>query len=897
MNFLEKKIIAYFHDPPWKVWALLHHALYAPSGGHEDDAKELLSKILGKKIDFPPEIRIADRLASSIDRWIVSMMNVSPRITFDKKLNIFKPSLWYPIQNTQVNRNTVQQYVNDLLKYLNMVNINYKYHLAYFLTPLLWYEHFPIHIPLADTRVPTHTVFDHATATAAMTNILKCYENEVAFEGYVVSIEIPSVQELISYSRKTRDLWASSWITSALMWKSVEPFVEKYGPDVVLRPELSLNHFYIAWLYNKINHNLVKNEIMSLARSYAMMNSPPLISMMSERVILILPKDAEGEIKRIEDRFNEAWEIIASEALRDKLQQVEKWSDQKCYIEKAIEKAMVKPIVTIVDVEDAYRQYVKSLNPEEIKKRIETYISAYNEKEKEEIYNNINELLSGVKLNCSGNVPILYSLFFEFLIDKLFKEEKKVKFSYGVPIHDVVEKFTSSNYDICTVCGVLPAVLYYHEDRDDMYIDSSSYDDRLCPYCAVKRAMKSNVVMNIISKLGLSFGGGKVSPFPSTSQLAMMDVIQSNENIDKPEVAEKMCRCYAGYKQICNELKEKYGISEDVIKQRGNLYYAIIKADGDSLGKGYWGGMLYEGDALKSYIDDILQSIGKSPDNKVYANIYLLLALRSVLGINRQGVILTPAYAYTLTRALTIQSVIDKEILEKNHAYPIYLGGDDVLALSPIRVGNKLIPVEIAIDSRESYWQYPIAGQKTQYDGFKVVGSKIVVDSLRAFGRSYAVFVAHYKDPLPLSLNKARYLLELKDKVKGKDVIFFSTGRGIGGAEYAIIKFNWDQFGYLKELLKDIYSDLEDKKLSNSFIYDVEDISEYSNRNKKVFCYLLLRVIDRNKLDSPRLLDMKEVVVKLSKQDACKPQQGQKDDICKGRNAFLEMVRAISYLR
>ncbi len=877
IDFLDKKIVAYLHDPPWKMWVLtLKKALLANSGGHEGDAIELIKR-LGVNIDeIPIEAKMADRLASSIDRWILSeaqgvtshtgttptgglggtsgSRGETPQSTITKpisKLNMFSPCKEYKISIDNDIKQKVSVYVDRLTQAVSGEKAN-RYHLLYFLAPLIWYEVFNNIPPLADTRVPTHTIFDHATATAAMMNIIECENDELRFKGSIVSIEIPSIQEFISYSRKSRDLWASSWLSSVLLWKSIESFVESYGPDIVVRPELSLNHFFIAWLYNKVN-NAAKNTVLSYAEKFANFESPR-ISMMSEKVVLLLPTDTDdGQNnieKKLEENFNEAWKTIAEHAIGEA-------DSNDDYIKSAIEHPPIKPIIHVKRVKEVYEEYKNKLKPQTLK--------------------------------CGGYVPLEYSLFFEYLYRVGTTGYKKVKYSYGTLIHNKIQdKTKNGDYSICTVCGILPAArLYYHPEKDT--VDNQENDgseDRLCPYCAIKRALKVKVVNKVLQKLGLSTGDIDLR-FPSTSELAMMNfayhlkshvkdqqklestsaserITISDQQIDKifqhPEAAEYYCRCYSGDQNACSKPIIPSIVDDtelkNLLKHHGNLYYAIIKADGDFLGSGYWSGNLRgeKGQGtmnIKSYMETVLGHLQTgSPATQISINqqVNKIIQARAKLynQNNDDRIPITPSYVYTLTRALTVQAVIDKYILEENNAYPIYLGGDDMLALSPIRYKDELSVVRAVMETRKAYWTF--SDNKTEVEGFKSFKG-LVADSLSAYGRSYSVFMPHYKDPLTLSVFIANYLLELKDDFErgGKDVVFISAGRGQENLEHSVLKMSED--GRLNtdifEAILYLDSKLNEKKISRSYIYDSLNLKDYTHK-REIYKHLVKRVIERN---------------------------------------------------
>ena len=877
LDLLTKKIIAYFHDPPWKAWII---AQGLGRKGHEEQALDLLRELGIDIEEVPKDVMAADKLSATIDRWIISELYEEgskqeslkrepgqerlehKRVGVVKfKLNVFDPKKRFRISGG-VNAESVGKYKKALINAVSGEEKKLRYHLIYFLAPLLWYEMFPNAVPLADTRAPTHTIFDHATATAAMLNILECNGNKVNFKGSVAVIEVPSVQELISFSRKSRDLWASSWLTSALLWKAIEGFVEKYGPDVVLRPELSLNHFFIAWLYNKSSKSDLVKEY---ARKFAGLDGDPRISMMSEKVVLILPEEDEKSVEdELRKKFYYGWRTIADEV-------VGQWKANE-YINKAIDTPPIKPVINVISVKEAFGKFSKRLG-------VETP-------------------------NCDGPFPLELSLFFEYIY-RTATRYKRAKFSYGSTIADVVYKLTSQgDYKLCTVCGMLPSVLYYYSTGDYLDdVEKEGVEDRLCPYCAVKRGLKGDKLVRVMEKLGLKVEGS-TSRFPSTPELAMADLAYHKVGGGKglmdvlerafkdPDEAERLCKCYSGNTKECHDVN----LTE--LREYGNLYYAVIKADGDYMGSGYWSGNL-NGYSVSSYIITIaeyLKEIGAEEDivkklTESASNVEeRIRKAKEELGLP-PGLPLTPAYAYTLTRALTVQAIVDKIVLEKNYVVPIYLGGDDILALSPVKLAGHYIPLDAVKETRRAYWRFA-DNHVANFDGFKSI-SGMVVDSPRIYGRSYAIFVAHYRDPMTISLSMANYLLELKDKVNGKDAAFVSSGRGVSGFSYSVIKLSNDS-GNLDlsqlDLLEEILEKLGSKQFSNSLVYDLLSLGEYKDKGES-FTLLVLRTIERNTEDKKAAEELKAKVKDIIGKPPCT------GEACEGKEALLNLIEAVNHLR
>ncbi|MGC9124308.1 MAG: Cas10/Cmr2 second palm domain-containing protein, partial [Thermoplasmata archaeon] len=317
-------------------------------------------------------------------------------------------------------------------------------------------------------------------------------------------------------------------------------------------------------------------------------------------------------------------------------------------------------------------------------------------------------------------------------------------------------------------------------------------------------------------------------------------------------------------------------------------------------------------DYLISYIQEISN---KSSDdiNKINNIKIKIKEMRKDLygnennNILSDGVPLTLSYAYTLSRSLTLQAILDKMILESYKAFPIYLGGDDILAFSPIKYKDELAVIKAVSETRKSYWTYhdDIYLKK---DGFKSYKG-LVSDSLRSYGRSYSIFIAHYKDPLPLSLSIANYLLDLKDNIKGKDVLFVSSGRGIENLDYALFKLSENTNLDLSQLLliEKTLKLVEEKKISNSLIYDVFKLLDYKDEDI-IYKNLILKTIKRNSNNEKDpsindfINDLKEkigtkVCETSYKDNNPEPCKNIEKDICKNKEFFSNIIMAVNYLR
>ncbi|PVU72158.1 type III-B CRISPR-associated protein Cas10/Cmr2 [Vulcanisaeta sp. SCGC AB-777_J10] len=214
-----------------------------------------------------------------MDRWMLEKIAASlgetgrPIFKYSKLHNIFNPKLSKDLPK-DINCEEVKRYtgtmksiistaIKVLSKYDKTEQARTVYHLFYALYELKWIEQ-GLPPSLAETRMPTHTVFDHNYAAAMTVNMLWPNGN---IGGYLVEVDIPGIQRIVNSARKAGDFWAGSWLVSMLAWFTVWPLIWKYGPDIVVKPTLRLNPIYHVTLSRKLielekslGENLPKGE-------------------------------------------------------------------------------------------------------------------------------------------------------------------------------------------------------------------------------------------------------------------------------------------------------------------------------------------------------------------------------------------------------------------------------------------------------------------------------------------------------------------------------------------------------------------------------------------------------------------------------------------------------------
>lgn len=250
------KALALLHDPPYKAWWLWGQVRIYSKDSHEEEAKKLyrtltsrtgLEIIDDEKLSKLWEIvEQADKLAASFDRWALAPEYragyiVKPRYLY----NIFnvnkRTALQHDLSDAEVNK-----FIGDLVKVLqNISDPKEVYFALYASLELLWIiDELPT--SPADTRIPTHTIFDHLYATAMATNLL--LNGNGSIDGYLVKIDVPGIQRFISSARKAGDYRVGSLMVSWLVWLTIQQLIEKWGPDILISPTARMNPYFYLYL-------------------------------------------------------------------------------------------------------------------------------------------------------------------------------------------------------------------------------------------------------------------------------------------------------------------------------------------------------------------------------------------------------------------------------------------------------------------------------------------------------------------------------------------------------------------------------------------------------------------------------------------------------------------------
>lgn len=837
-NIFKIKILALLHDPPWKPWSITKSirdkngkksgralkeiankykvGYYKGSSAHESEGFTFAMwlGINEEEIkNYKKIVKEADRFSAAVERYAVGAIKGGRKrrsIKQERKHNVF--DINHKIQLKQeIDKECIEKYVSCIVNNIRNLGWREKYHALYALIEVAWYHFCPDHYPLADTRVGTYSVFDHLYATASMTN---WFLNEEP-SGYLVKIDLPAARQIISKARKAWDIWGGSYLLSWLTYETVEPLIQEYGIDIVLFPFMGLNPFFVSELNLRLNLPKKIGDEDTYWEFNDLMFEPTQ-PLMPTTVLMALPEYADYEVvyKNLKDLYESAWDKIVNEIISGLGLDINEKDTNKKLPDSPITPIRIK----IVDLKKKLR-----------KKK---------------------------KYDFSD---------FMYLLKLVNEEDKVVEAFYGITANSSANKFTTDKYknkklyNLCTSCGVLPA-----EIENDEHLEEG---EKLCQYCYMKRKLHKYLEKRYDMQL-----------IPSTIDIANVynwrDILKKEEEIEGAEKFAEHLRLPEPLKSLDTPTRrimfyhyttppnEEDRLMLKLLKN-GSLkteetYYAIVEGNGDFVSKKLWMGVV-RGKSFEDYVKAILTAPVKDeggPEKKIENEKKieeLEKKMKEVFSAktseSETQIPVTPDYFITLSRSLMVIALKDAKTVSED-GFLVYAGGGDVVFLAPI---SNLSALRLLEETRRNYWG---ASKLTDLNlqssegtvGFLKFG-KMIFDAPIAYGRSYGVYITHYKDPFFYSWEIATRLERMKERIEGKDVTIILRGRGqLDLKDSAVLKNS-----ELEEVEK-LYDEIKVKKeLSKSFIKDIlsdEIIARCANRKD---CSSLLNsalqyYVERNKL-------------------------------------------------
>lgn len=292
MAWWQRKIVALLHDPPDKVLDIPHH---------KDRAGALMQTALRGLPDVPttgvPEAAWIDAANKS-----ETVASAADRLNFPKEIRAPSDCVLHPLSGQAMSLPTADpqrslevqaDVIGDLSRRTNDPQKRFL---------LLWRcledeltkrePNVPWSLLPADTRIPDHSLLQHARVASAFAN---CLPNPAT-----LLFTIGPVQGFIAAARKTRDLWMGSFLLSYLTWHAIKVIAEKLGPDHVLFPSLLGQPLVDLWLHQK--------DVLAQKPSPDQLR----LATLPNRFFALVPAEKAEELaKQAEEALREEWRRLA----------------------------------------------------------------------------------------------------------------------------------------------------------------------------------------------------------------------------------------------------------------------------------------------------------------------------------------------------------------------------------------------------------------------------------------------------------------------------------------------------------------------------------------------------------------------------------------------------------
>ena len=836
-----KKLKALLHDPPYKglAWddsvknrininqSCNHHKLL-----HERWACDLIKRLFPNEDIDDNDVKNADRIASSMSRLIVKpeLGDENKKRDFENEVNRVVPQnkIFIDIFSAQKEKDIKSpdyRKVQEWFDKLGRLSFNSNEEKAKFIFLFLWRfypEIFPeIEKHPADLRAPNHSIYDHLVQTSAVVSALP--------KPAILIFTIGPVQSFISKARKTSDLWAGSYMLSYLTWKSMEPLVEEFGPDVVIYPNLYGQPLCDLWLYKKfINSPIYTEEFKEFIERCNNRDEGKLtIANIPNRFVAIIPYDRH-KAKVCEDKFKESIKELA-EKVFEKI---------KCYSQtNNLKQDIENQLLNHFQVYWAILPWVGNNNnnytPDDVLEDYEKLIG------KTPLYDTVKEIISHPYYSILGsNVGSAYSLIIE-LAEKLLGARKSVRdFKYlrqpGGKCH------LCGEYEVLKINWEKLEKGSSDEERPDI-VNIVKEDEKLCGVCMTKRLFPE-IIKDI---LGLQ----NDIKFPSTSEMAsigekrrLSEEIKNNfkkefgnfkskyqkipKTVSVPKLKKDILYNIDGQWLMVSSyrkdyLEREYGLENvdeiDLEKMRAFIrgnninpsgYYAILQMDGDNMGKWLRGEF---NPKIENVIHDgVKEALIEFSDKNDLVKILKILCSPHPT---------SPSIHQAFSRRLSTFALEHvKEIVEE-HYYGklVYAGGDDVLALLPIEE-----VLNCAYDLQKSFKN--------------VLSPKATM--------SAGIVIVHHKYPLYLALDEVRNAEKRAKNHYGKNAFCLRFLRHSG--EPRECGGNWELIDFINELICKFRAEKISSNFPGEYLEIVESLCDEDNgRSREILKSELKRVFFR----------------------------------------------------
>ncbi len=269
-------LVTLMHDPPDKALDIR---------GHESRAARYASVALGREVDSQ-ELRTAkstaDELASIAERIPMPTAGVSAERAVgveDGHVEVVHPlsGQQIPVAVSSIRESLVADTLRKITATARDDRARYASVWRWLPESLCAASHQFAYLP-ADSRCPDHTIWQHLDITAGLKTALGGRGGAA-----LLAFALGPVQPFIAAARSTRDLWSGSMILSWLAFRAMQPVIGQYGPTSMVFPALRGSSLADLWL----------------CREFGMGGEPPtesskLSPSLPHRFLAVVPWDDAG---------------------------------------------------------------------------------------------------------------------------------------------------------------------------------------------------------------------------------------------------------------------------------------------------------------------------------------------------------------------------------------------------------------------------------------------------------------------------------------------------------------------------------------------------------------------------------------------------------------------------
>lgn len=818
--YWDKKLAAYWHDPPDKVFNSLKH----------DDRAALHKDSIGLPIIDKDILRIADGLAAGFERGLLP--NPSDSTITNGYIDFSaNPLLTHPTSGRncflEIDRAALDadKIVDAFEAFLGsdkgfkgyedaiskqdktkapMARFYYTHLVLRFLLAqenvggiaALWHR-----LP-ADPRFPDHTIWQHNALCSAFYSSMALF-GDTDDVGLLV-FSITPVQSFISKARKLRDYWTGSVILSWLAFEGIRWVMENLGPDHIVYPSLIDQPLVGDYLSRHWSVNGPRKPALWAKH-------PAHIASFPNKFLFVLPfGQSEAIAKEIKAHIRTQWKALSEKVAYHVIDDLKNLSKEE---NEFIHEIFDRQTSCFWELQWAAARLIGR----DDKVEVEGLLDEKRWKGPYEVVGAFQKLMEANKTKEASGRGALYSVTHTLAQSALAAEKA---------LRNIQRE--KEEGEKCQMCGEFE-VLHARRWNGDAATDYNNHlkefwtqlneaqksdvdfkeNERLCSICLIKR-MSGRVLANAPDHiLNTVFEGAE--GFPSTAEMALHDYFRRNHITEKSRK-----RCIA--KMLFDSDADSVHVEERDKIGNKDKYYAILFMDGDNIGK------LINGETTAATWEsamhrDIVARLQGSSFNSLYRDTW-----KEIWPPRRR--LITPAIHAAISEALGDFSIYGvAQIINQHQGRLIYAGGDDVCAVMPAdnayaaadAIQKYYIGVFQTIDEKggttkaTSTWT-PTPGKLAVGLG---VGDGISI--------SAAILICHHKESLTQMLGRAHDLLQDKAKTEaGRNACAIELQKRHGGSRSFVRKWDsdaWQSFSRLSQVTGGA-----DREVSNRLIHRLEDL-------------------------------------------------------------------------